>query len=129
MIDYEFLKNGSVAMIIDEQGRDHVIDIMSVDYYIAQKQYTVKVEGLEQYFIDNYPATVHCYVSPVNAVSFDEHTDPVDVEIKCLEGTKTLEVNAKEIKLDQGESIIIPKHTPHRATNKFSSTMLSIGYK
>jgi|TARA_R110000803_G_scaffold162561_2_gene226162 mannose-6-phosphate isomerase-like protein (cupin superfamily) len=128
-VDYDFLKNGSVAMVIDDQGRDHVIDVMSVDYYIAQQQYTVKVEGLEQHFMGNYPATVHCYISPINAASFAEHTDPVDVEIKCLEGTKTLVVNGKEIKLDPGESIIIPKHTPHRATNKFSSTMLSIGYK
>lgn len=124
---YEFLKYGSLAMYIDELGRDHTIDILSVDYYIAQEQYTVKVEGLEHHF--NMPAkTVHCYISPKGAASFDPHTDPVDVEIKCLEGIKTLVVDGKNIELAPGESIMIPKGTVHEATNKFSSVMLSIGH-
>ena len=127
-MDYNFLQNGTIAMIIDEQGRDHVIDLLSVDYYIAQQTHTVKVDGLENYFTEYKPSTVHCYVSPKGAASFKTHTDPVDVEIKCLEGIKTLIVDDKEIDITQDGSVIIPKNTKHRATNKYSSTMLSIGH-
>lgn len=122
---YDFLKYGSLAMYIDEVGRDHIIDILSVDYYIAQEQYTVKVEGLEQYF--NETGTVHCYISPKGARSFDPHCDPVDVTIKCIEGIKTLIVDGKEVSLHAGDSVLIPKGTLHQATNKHSSMMLSIG--
>jgi mannose-6-phosphate isomerase-like protein (cupin superfamily) len=128
-MNYEFLQHGTIAMIIDDQGRDHVIDLLSIDYYIAEGKHTVKVEGLETYFTEYLDSTVHCYVSPKGAVSFDEHTDPVDVEIKCIAGTKTIAVNGIEHAIAQGQSLMIPKHTPHRATNKHSSTMLSIGYQ
>jgi mannose-6-phosphate isomerase-like protein (cupin superfamily) len=128
-MNYDFLQNGTVAMIIDEQGRDHVIDLLSIDYYIAEGKHTVKVEGLETYFTEYADSTVHCYVSPKGAVSFNEHTDPVDVEIKCITGTKTMIVNSTEIEIAQGTSLMIPKNTLHRATNKYSSVMLSIGYK
>jgi mannose-6-phosphate isomerase-like protein (cupin superfamily) len=128
-MNFNFLQTGTIAMIIDEQGRDHPVDITSVDYYIAQQQYTVKVEGLEHHFTEYLPNSVHCYISPINASSFAEHTDPVDVEIKCLEGTKTMVINGKEVEISNGKSLVIPKHTPHRATNKYSSVMLSIGYE
>jgi len=124
---FDFLQSGTTAMFIDHEGRDHVIDLLSVDYYIAQAKYTVKVEGLENHF-NGLGKTVHCYIAPQNAPSFAEHTDPVDVEIKCLQGTKTLAVDGKEIVLDAGESIIIPKGTPHKATNEYASVMLSIGH-
>ena len=128
-MDYSFLQHGTTAMIIDEQGRDHVIDLMSVDYYIAENKYTVKVEGLESHFEKYKPYTVHCYISPQGAASFSEHTDPVDVEIVCVDGIKTMEVNGEEIEIPAGESITIPANTPHRATNKYRSTMLSVGYE
>lgn len=124
---YDFLKHGSLAMYIDELGRDHIIDILTVDYYIAQQKYTVKVEGMEQYF-DMPTKTVHCYISPKDAVSFPPHIDPIDVEIKCLEGKKTLIVDGKDVELAAGESIMIPKDTIHQATNKYDSVMISIGH-
>lgn len=126
---YEFLQNGSVAKIIDELGRDHDIDLLTVDYYIAEGKRTVKVEGLENYFAEYLPCTVHCYVSPAGAASFPDHQDPMDVEIKCLEGIKTLVVAGKEVELHPGESIFIPANTVHRATNKYASMMLSIGHE
>ena len=129
MIDFSFIKYGTQAMIVDEEGRDHVIDLMSVDYYIAQEKYTVKVEGLEKYFTDYLPDSVHCYIAPKDAPSFKEHTDPVDVTIHCLEGTKSMIVDGKEIEITKGKSTLIPKNTRHRATNKYSSVMLSIGHK
>ena len=124
---YEFLRNGSTAMYIDELGQDHIIDLLSVDYYIAQEKYTVKVEGLENYFTEYLPGTVHCFIAPQGAASFPEHQDPVDLEIKCLNGTKSMEIEGKEIDIHEGQSLFIPANTLHRATNKHSSVMLSIG--
>jgi len=122
---YDFLKYGTIAMYIDELGRDHIIDLMSVDYYIAQGRYTVKVEGLENFFQES--GTVHCYIAPKDAPSFNSHADPVDVRIKCLEGIKTLVVDGKPVELYPGESVFIPKGTLHQATNRYDSVMLSIG--
>lgn len=128
-MQYEFLQYGSIAKIIDENGRDHGIDLRSVAYFIAQEKYTVKVEGIERYFIEYSPKTVHCFIAPAGAVSFPEHQDPVDVEIICLEGVKTLNVAGKDIELHKNESVLIPANTKHRATNKYASVMLSIGYE
>lgn len=126
---YEFLQKGTIAKIIDEQGRDHDIDLLMVDYYIAEAKSTVKVEGLESHFKEYFPRTVHCYIAPASAASFPEHQDPVDVEIKCLEGIKTMNIAGKDVEIPAGESVLIPANTPHRATNKYASIMLSIGYE
>lgn len=126
---YDFLKYGSLAMYIDEVGRDHKIDLLTVDYYIAEGRYTVKVEGLEDHFTEYLPCTVHCYISPQHAPSFPDHQDPMNVEIKCLEGVKTLNIAGKDIELQAGETVFIPANTVHRATNKYASMMLSIGHK
>lgn len=129
MMDYNFLQTGSCAFIIDSEGRDHYIDLSVVDYYIAEEKYTVKVEGLENYFIEYAPKTVHCYIAPAGAPSFNIHTDPYDVEIKCIDGTKTMIINSERIEIKKGDSILIPANVPHKATNECSSTMLSIGYE
>lgn len=126
---YEFLQHGTLAKIIDEQGRDHDIELSVVDYYIAQRKYTVKVEGLENYFKEYYPNTVHCYIAPAGAPSFKDHTDPYDVEIKCIKGTKTMIVEDKLISIKEGESFFIPANVLHRATNGYDSVMLSIGHE
>lgn len=126
---FDFLQKGTAAKIIDEQGRDHDIDLSVVDYYIAQEKHTVKVEGMENYFSEYLPNTVHCYISPAGAPSFPLHQDPYDVEIRCIEGTKTMIVEDTAIEIKQGESVLIPANTWHRATNEYSSVMLSIGYE
>lgn len=116
-------------MIIDNHGRDHIINFDLVDYYIAEEKYTVKVEGLEEYFSEYLPNTVHCYISPKNAKSFPEHLDPIDVKIVCIDGTKTLKVKNENVILKKGESILIPANTSHQATNHYDSIILSIGYE
>jgi len=126
---YDFLYNGTVAMIIDDIGRDHIINLNMINYYIAEEKHTVKVEGLENYFTKYLPNTVHCYVSPKNAVSFPEHVDPIDVRILCIDGTKTLKIMGKDVVLNIGESVFIPANTSHQATNLYNSTILSIGYE
>ncbi len=116
-------------MMIDDHGRDHTIDLNLINYYIAEEKYTVKVEGLEHYFSEYSPNTVHCYISPKNAKSFPEHLDPIDVKILCIDGIKTLEIMGENVVLNKGESVFIPANTPHKATNLYNSIILSIGYE
>lgn len=122
---YSFLKNGTIAMYIDELGRDYEIDLTTVDYYIAQEKYTVKVEGLEKHFKEQ--CATHCYISPKGAPSFPLHLDPYDVTIKCIEGEKTMIIDDKKVVIKEGEEVLIPANTPHQATNESSSVILSIG--
>lgn len=123
----QFLQHGSDAFIIDHLGRDHKIDLSVVDFYIAQKKYTVKVEGLENHFTEYLPGTVHCFVSFAGAPSFLDHRDSCDVEIVCIEGTKTMIVDGTAAEVAQGTSLKIPANVLHRATNKFDAIVLSIG--
>jgi mannose-6-phosphate isomerase-like protein (cupin superfamily) len=122
---YSFLKNGTIAMYIDESGKDYEIDLMTVDYYIAQEKYTVKVEGLEKHFKEQY--ATHCYISPKGAPSFPLHLDPCDVTIKCIEGEKTMIIDDKKVVIKEGQEVMIPANTPHQATNESDSVILSIG--
>lgn len=126
---YEFLQSGTIAKIIDENGLDHDIELLAVDRHIAEGKNTVKVEGLESYFTEFHPRTVHCYIAPAGAPSFPEHQDPYDVEILCIDGIKTMIIDGKETNINKNESIVIPANVPHRATNKHDSVILSIGYE
>ena len=130
----DILHKGSKAYYIDDQGRDHLIPVLSVGKYIAEERYVVKVEGLEDCFRhvteelniqDKY--SVHCYISPPFGVSFPEHSDPIDVFIYCLQGSKTMMVNQEIIIIEEGSHIKIPAGTPHHAMNVEPSIMLSIG--
>lgn len=67
------------------------------------------------------------YISPKDSKSFPTHTDPIDVFIYVIEGTKVMEVNNSTHTIKEGEYISIPAGTPHRAINSYNSTMLSIG--
>lgn len=126
---YEFLQSGTTAKIIDENGLDHDIDLLTVDRHIAEGKYTVKVEGLENYFTEFYPRSVHCYISPAGAPSFPDHQDPYDVTILCIDGIKTMIIADQEVVINKNESVTIPANVLHRATNKYDSVMLSIGYE
>lgn len=121
----EILKYCTACYIIDNDGLDHIIEKDQVLYYMAQAKFTVKLEGLEQYYQQYRPKTVHMYISPKGAKSFPVHTDPYDVELKVIEGIKTIEIQGEEKEVS--DYIFIPKDTAHRATNKYSSIILSIG--
>lgn len=127
--NYDILKNGSRAFIIDKEGKDHPIDILSIDYYIAEANLTVKVEGMEKVYHQYYPSTVHVFISPAGAPSFDSHQDPCDVEIHCVSGTKTMVIDGKDVILKAGDFVKIPANTWHHATNEYDSIMLSVGYE
>jgi len=132
MID--IIHKGSQSFFIDDDGRDHVIPIFSTSRYIAENKFTVKIEGLEKQYESiihdlgiTKKHTVHLYISPKNSKSFPIHTDPIDVFIYVIEGTKVMEVNNSMHTIKAGEYISIPAGTPHRAINNYNSTMLSIG--
>jgi len=112
---------------IDTDMKDYPIDVNEVNYYIAEGKQTVKIEGLEKYLTNFLPRTVHCFIAPMGAPSFPEHTDLTDVTIYCIDGAKTIEVEGVEHTLYKGDDIFIPVGTPHRATNKYNSIMLSVG--
>lgn len=115
------------AFIIDDYGLDHAVDPYMVSYYLAENNKTVKVEGLEHLLPELKPNTVHCFISKANAPSFPEHTDTCDVTIHCISGIKTMQVEGVEYVIREGQKIDIPKGTPHRATNRYDSIILSIG--
>jgi len=129
MFEIELLNKGSRAFIIDPQGRDHPVDMLAINKFLAEEKVTVKVEGMERVFTEYAPATVHVYVSPKNAASFANHTDPYDVDIHCVQGIKTMDIDGKSHVIKAGETLRIPANTPHKATNEFNSIMLSIGYE
>ena len=132
MID--IIHKGSNSFFIDEDGRDHNIPLFSTSRYIAEGKFTVKIEGLEKQYKNithdlgiTKKHSVHLYISPKDSKSFPTHTDPIDVFIYVIEGTKVMEVNNSTYTIKEGEYISIPAGTPHKAINNYNSTMLSIG--
>lgn len=124
-------EKGSLAIIIDDQGLNHVIPIDMVPKYIAEGKCTVKVEGLEDHvdlpFDPGDTYTVHAYIAPEGGPSFPEHKDPYPVWIYCIEGQKDMEIRGIRITLKAGDFTMIPTNVPHRALNYKASVMLSIG--
>lgn len=121
------IKHGSNAFFINELGEEFPIDKFASFFYITKAKNTVKVEGLEEYYTEYLPKTVHMYISPANAKSFGLHKDPYDVIIKCILGKKTMVIDNKLHTIHEGEEMIIPANIEHNATNEFDSIILSIG--
>ena len=118
---------------IDDNGFQHYIsDCEKWDYqarvaqYIAQQEFTLKVEQAEKLYHWK-DRTIHFFYNPVNGPTFDIHTDPVDVIIDCHDGTKYMEVDGKEFKLVPGDKLLIHANTPHRALNYEKALMASHG--
>lgn len=101
----------------------------------------LKIEGLEKLSHKLYsacqklattlrhhgPVTCHMFHSPQDAQSFPMHTDPDDVYLYIVSGTKNMIVNGVDYELQAGERLFIPRNTPHQAINKRASQMLSFG--
>lgn len=128
-----------IISLIDDEGRDTLLESsLELSKY---SHATIKIENLEKYnqqifdyckelaihYEHNGPVTCHAFYAIADAYSFPTHTDPDDVYLYCCEGTKTLVVDGNEVILNEGESIFIPANTPHKATNKYESLMLSFG--
>ena len=110
-----------------------------LDYDAAGK--VVKIEGYEKLslklatfckevaerFKHSGPVTCHLFISPKGSNSFELHTDPDDVILHMVQGTKMLENPEHGFLITAGDTLRIPKNVEHRAVNLHSSLMLSIG--
>ena len=125
--------------IIDDSARQIIINNP-----IELQQYnnsTIKIEGMERYSNSMWnacnllskkyahfgPITCHVFIAKENSISFPLHTDPDDVIIHCLAGTKKLEINGKKVILNPKQEVYIKANTPHKAINETSSIILSFG--
>jgi mannose-6-phosphate isomerase-like protein (cupin superfamily) len=128
--------------VIDEEGRQIILDDFSHLMKMTSKPYTIKIESMEKYspefwqvaknIASDYnhqgPVTCHLFwVRTPEAHSFPEHVDLDDVVLFCLRGTKHMTVEGSEVVINAGEELYIPKGTKHQALNKSDSIMLSFG--
>lgn len=125
MFDINEIEKGSAFFYIDDQGRDHPIGLEQAIIKIFEKEYTVKIEGME-HLINEDSNSVHCFIAPKGAKSFANHTDLVDLKILCVEGVKGFEVEGKRYNIKEDDYIYVNKGINHRAINDESSVMLSI---
>ena len=62
-----------------------------------------------------------------------EKTSPFDTFIQIIDGTAQVEIRDKKYKLELGEGIVIPAHSPHCFTAakqfKMISTIIKSGYE
>jgi mannose-6-phosphate isomerase-like protein (cupin superfamily) len=84
----------------------------------------IKVEGLED-VVKGFKS-VHLFYNQKSRRSFKWHTDPVNVRLHVLKGTKFLQVRNKNYKLVAGQSAIIPKNHLHRAYSIADTWALSV---
>lgn len=75
--------------------------------------------------------TLHVFESNHGTESFPMHTDPADVVLCMLDGSKTLDVDdgisPVSVLVTMDAPLYIPMHIPHKATNDEDNIMLSIG--
>lgn len=128
-----------IVNVIDPKGRQILIE--SVSQFFSYDKCTVKIQSMEKYnrkIFDycfqikqtrnhNGPITCHAFRAYKDSVSFNLHTDPDDVFLYVVEGSKCMQVEDEIFRLGVGETIFIPANTPHRALNEDDSLMLSFG--
>ena len=104
----------------------NVCDRMSYSQWLESYQSypIIKVEGLED-IIGGFKS-VHLFYNQKSRHSFKWHTDPVNVQLHVLQGTKFLKVKNKNYKLVAGQSVRIPKNHLHRAYSVADTWALSI---
>lgn len=117
--------------------------LVSVNDMINHMGETFKIEGVEKLsdklhgicrkladaFEHNGAVTCHLFVAEAGTGSFPMHTDPDDVLMYVVEGSKTIELEDEVIILNAGDSLFLSKNTPHKAINEQASTMLSFGFE
>jgi mannose-6-phosphate isomerase-like protein (cupin superfamily) len=129
----------NLVSIINNKGEQ--IPLLSSSELYKDSEATIKVEGMERFNLsihnrcDFYkskyahrgPVTCHLFMAKKHSPSFGMHTDPDDVIIYCVEGTKTLTVDGQYIVLNTGEEVYIPADTAHIAHNEYPAMTLSFG--
>ena len=123
--------------IIDQKQRQHYVNLLSsnadfseyqglMSKHLAEGVVTIKIEQMEQHWTHD-DRTIHVFYSPKNGPTFPEHSDYTDVMIECKDGVKWMEVEGKEISLNPGETLLIPRRTFHKALNYEKALMASHG--
>jgi len=141
--NYQLLSDGNIFYI--DNGKENILFNDSYKTNItnikALSNKTFKVEGFENYdknisslcnieddekFID-----CHFYWGKQGKTSFIEHTDPYDVVIVMLRGTKKIVFTdlKKEKNLNEGDVLFIPKNIAHYAENINENVSLSFGIR
>lgn len=132
-----FYEQGLVKFV--SSGRSQ--DCFSPWMYVENSESVFKIEGYERfslkmfdecrYLAEHYkhtgPVTCHLFKSPQGATSFPAHTDPDDVVLYMVSGQKDFEHDGGVLTLHEGEILLIPAGTTHRAINTNDSIMLSFG--
>jgi hypothetical protein len=133
-----------IISVIDDQSRQILID--SVHQLHEYPNCTIKLEQMEKYnesifqkcqgLKEKYshpgPVTCHAFLAFKGSKSFGLHTDPDNVIIECIFGSKTLYVDTKNDRrhvLKQGEYIFIPANKEHEIVNEEKSLILSFGFE
>lgn len=139
----ELIQDRECIYRIDDKGLDHKCDmIVALD---SSSSETIKIECIELVsagfmrtakavqkaeITESYrDITGHLFKAKAGGYSFPVHTDPVDVIVWCIDGCKTMEVDGREYVVEKGMGLLMPANIPHRATNKFDSVMISIGFE
>ena len=129
IISYDKYESGDLKVIgyPGFSNSDVVVrDRMSYSQWLESYQSypIIKVEGLEN-VIKGFKS-VHLFYNQKSRHSFKWHTDPVNVQLHVLKGTKLLQVKNKNYKLVAGQSARIPKNHLHRAYSVADTWALSI---
>lgn len=140
LLSHPNIYDENIISYIDLNGKQH--SVYSFGDIFDGKDKTIKIEAMEKVFKDVYKKTLdikamsghvgvtnaHLFWATKNAPSFDLHTDPYDVYIKCMWGTKTMLIDGQivEINIDD-PALCIPNGVLHKALNYEESIMISYG--
>lgn len=129
-------------LLVKYINNDKSFGIMSpLEYLDHSRDKPIKVEGYERlnptmfqecsrlarHFNHCGYVSCHLFLSPKDSVSFNMHTDPDDVVIYIVKGSKLFETPTKTHLLREGDVLYIPRGRHHRAINVDDSIMLSFG--
>lgn len=126
--------NNHDVSYIDRDGLQHYMVYDSFWEYqpnilnMLMSKNTIKVEQMEKYY-GYINRTAHIFFNKTNGPTFGIHTDPVKVIIECLDGTKHMEIEGRQVVLKPGESVEIQPNTEHRALNYKKALMVSYGIR
>lgn len=126
-----------VKAIVDNGG----VNLVSPEDVNRYKDRVIKIENYERHsktladacrviatlFRHDGPVTCHLFLSPAGASSFELHTDPDDVVLFLLEGSKGFYVAESFFQLGAKDFLFIPHDVLHQAITFDDSVMLSFG--
>jgi mannose-6-phosphate isomerase-like protein (cupin superfamily) len=128
-----------IVSVIDDDSKQILIE--NIRQLHDYTNCTIKLEQMEKYnrsifqecrflstkYFHFGPVTCHAFLAFKDSKSFGLHTDPDDVIIHCISGSKTLYVKDQKRILKSGDHVYIPANTPHEIINEDKSLILSFG--